>query len=74
MDGMTNQSANWTKNKKIQSYAPTDDSYTETDKICPPVKEWPNILSEPNYHKIGDDREIQPLHDDWLAEEIAKKC
>ena len=35
--------------------------------------EWPNILSEPNYREIGDDREIQPSHDDRLAEEIAKK-
>ena len=51
----------------------TDESYTETDEIFPPVVEWPNILSEPNYRKIGDDQEIQPLRDDRLMEEIAKK-
>ena len=57
----------------MQSYALTDDSDTETDEICPPVVEQPNTLSEPNYHEIRDDREIQPSHDNQLAEEIGQK-
>ena len=57
----------------MHSYVLTDDSDTETDEICHPVIEWANILSEPNYHEIGDDRKIQPSHDDHRAEEIATK-
>ena len=57
----------------MHSYALTDDSDMETDEICPSGMEWPNILSEPNYCEISDNREIQSSHDDRHAEEIAMK-
>ena len=36
-----------------------------------PIVEWPNILSEPNYSEIVDEREILPLRKETHAETIA---
>ena len=48
------------KEQEMHSYALTDDSDTETDEICPPVIEWANILSEPDYHEIGMTAKFNP--------------
>ena len=55
----------------MQSYALTDDSEDEDDEIRPPVVKWPNIMSEPNYWEIDDEREILPSRDDRCAEAIS---
>ena len=59
------------KEPAMQSYALTDDSEDEDDEIHPPVVEWPNILSEPNYYEIGNEHEILPSHYDRYAKAIA---
>ena len=61
------------KTQEMESYALADESDDESEENWPPVVEWPNILSEPNYHKIGDNREILLSWEDRLVEEIAKR-
>ena len=52
----------------MKSYTLTDESIAETEENCPPIVEWSNILSEPNYREIGDDRNILPSLEDQLVE------